>query len=75
MSLSWQPRALIAQAAFAERGADVSADGRWIAYQSDESGTFQINLRPFPAVDRGRWQVPGEGGRLPIWGPNGRELF
>jgi len=70
-----QPRALIAQPSFAERSGDVSPDGRWIAYQSDESGTFQIYVRPFPAVDQGRWQVSGEGGRLPIWGPNGRELF
>ena len=70
-----QPGALIAQASFAERGGDVSPDGRWIAYQSDESGTFQIYVRPFPAVDQGRWQVSGEGGRLPIWGPKGRELF
>jgi serine/threonine-protein kinase len=66
---------LIAQKAFAERSGDVSPDGRWIAYQSDESGTFQIYVRPYPAVDNGRWQVSGEGGTLPRWAPNGRELF
>jgi serine/threonine-protein kinase len=68
-------RALVAQSQFAERSGDVSPDGRWIAYQSDESGSFQIYVRPFPAVDQGRWQLSGEGGRSPLWAPSGRELF
>jgi Tol biopolymer transport system component len=70
-----QPRPLIAQPQFAERSGDVSPDGRWLAYQSDESGPYQIYVRPFPTVDAGRWQVSGEGGTLPRWSPNGRELF
>jgi Tol biopolymer transport system component len=70
-----QPRALIAQASFAERGGDVSPDGKWIAYYSDESGTFQVYVRPYPDVNSGRWQVSGDGGILPKWSPNGRELF
>jgi serine/threonine-protein kinase len=70
-----QPRPVIAHPQFAERGGDVSPDGRWIAYYSDESGTFQVYVRPFPAADSGRWQVSSDGGSLPQWSPNGRELF
>jgi serine/threonine-protein kinase len=70
-----RPQTLIGQKMFAERSGDVSPDGRWIAYQSDESGVFQIYVRPYPAVDGGRWQVSGDGGALPRWAPNGRELF
>jgi serine/threonine-protein kinase len=60
---------------FRERNAEISPDGRWIAYQSDESGGFQVYVRPFPAVDNGRWQVSTTGGGKPFWNRNGRELF
>ena len=49
--------------------------GRWIAYYSDESGAFQVYVRPFPNVDSGRWQVSTDGGSLPTWSHNGHELF
>jgi len=52
----------------------VSADGRWIAYQSNLSGRWEVYVQPFPELD-GRWQVSTEGGVSPIWHPNGRELF
>jgi len=59
-----------------ERSADLSPDGRWIAYQSDESGIDEIYVRPFPNVNDGRWQISaGDGGRFPVWARNGRELF
>ena len=60
---------------FLERNAELSPDGRWIAYQSDESGRFEIYVRPFPRVDDGRWQISTGGGTHPLWGPDGRELF
>jgi serine/threonine-protein kinase len=41
----------------AEINGEISPDGRWIAYQSNESGTDEIYVRPFPAVDAGKWQV------------------
>jgi serine/threonine-protein kinase len=65
----------LVQTSFSERNADVSPDGRWIAYESNESGQFEIYIRPFPQVDAGRWQVSAGGGTRPLWARNGRELF
>ena len=53
----------------------VSPDGRWIAYQSDESGQPAVYVRPFPNVDEGKWQVSQGAGFSPVWSPDGRELF
>jgi serine/threonine-protein kinase len=60
---------------FNEGFADISPDGKWIAYQSDESGQHEIYVRPFPDVDDGRWQISQNGGAAPIWGVTGQELF
>jgi Tol biopolymer transport system component/predicted Ser/Thr protein kinase len=51
-----------------------SPDGRWIAYQSDESGKFEVYVRPFPGPG-GKSQISNAGGQLPVWSRNGRELF
>jgi len=53
----------------------VSHNGRWIAYTSDESGQTQIYVRPFPEVDTGHWQVSTNGGDSPLWSHDDRELF
>jgi Tol biopolymer transport system component len=53
----------------------VSPDGRWLAYVSDESGSNEVYVRPFPDVTSARWQVSLNGGTLPVWARNGRELF
>jgi serine/threonine-protein kinase len=53
----------------------ISPDGRWLAYQSDDSGRAEVYVRPFPAVDQGLWQISTGGGGEPRWAPNGRELF
>jgi serine/threonine-protein kinase len=60
---------------FTELSPAVSPDGRWIAYTSDESGTSEVYVRPFPATGGGRWQVSNGGGSSPRWSPAGRELF
>jgi serine/threonine-protein kinase len=59
----------------AEMNADLSPDGHWLAYQSSESGRFEVYVRPFPNVDNGRWQVSTNGGSRPVWSRNGKELF
>jgi hypothetical protein len=48
--------------------------GRWIAYQSDESGRDEVYVRSFPEPGS-RYRVSSSGGRAPRWGPDGRELF
>jgi Tol biopolymer transport system component/predicted Ser/Thr protein kinase len=51
-----------------------SPDGHFIAYASDESGRWEIYVRPYPGPG-GRWQISTEGGTEPAWNPKGRELF
>jgi len=64
------------QTPFNETASAISPDGRWIAYTSDESGLFQVYVRPFPNVDDGKWQISTDGGQEPLlWGPESRELF
>jgi serine/threonine-protein kinase len=60
---------------FAQLDPQVSPDGRWLAYQSDESGRFEIYVRPYPNVEAGRWQVSTGGATSPRWSANGLELF
>jgi serine/threonine-protein kinase len=58
-----------------ERNGVVSPDGRWLAYESDSSGRFEIYVRPFPDVDAGHWLISTAGGTRPLWAPKTRELF
>ena len=60
---------------FDERNAELSPDGRWMAYQSNESGRYEIYVRPFPNVDDDRITVSNAGGGKPVWSRDGRELF
>jgi serine/threonine-protein kinase len=69
-----RPQPLV-QTPFMERNGDISPDGRWLAYESNESGQFEIYVRPFPNVNDGRWQVSTGGGTTPVWNRSGRELF
>jgi eukaryotic-like serine/threonine-protein kinase len=65
----------LVQTPFTERNAEISPDGRFLAYESNESGPNEIYVRPFPEVERGRWQVSTGGGTQAAWARNGRELF
>jgi len=58
---------------FNEGGAVFSPNGRWLAYVSDESGRYEVYLRPYPGPG-GKRQISAEGGREPVWARNG-ELF
>jgi serine/threonine-protein kinase len=70
-----QLRPLLATTA-SELNGEVSPDGRWLAYESDQAGQFEIYVRPFPDTDAGGpWQVSTGGGRQALWARNGRELF
>jgi serine/threonine-protein kinase len=66
---------LLLKEKYHEAQPQISPDGRYMAYTSNESGQNQIYVRPFPQVEGGRWQVSTTGGDSPLWSPNGRELF
>ena len=55
--------------------AQVSPDARWIAYTTNESGTFQVFVQSFPDPNGGKWQISAEGGVEPKWRRDGRELY
>jgi serine/threonine-protein kinase len=58
-----------------EKAAALSPDGRWLAYESTETGRNEIYVRPFPNVDDGKWLVSTGGGINPRWAHSGQELF
>jgi hypothetical protein len=64
----------LVQTPFNENDGIVSPDGRWLAYEAADSGTFQIHVRPFPDVSSGHW-LASTSGRHPLWARNARELF
>ena len=64
----------LVQSPFNERNGIVSPDGRWLAYEANDSGRFEIYVRPFPDVNSGHWQVSTNGGTRPIWTRSGQEL-
>ena len=59
---------------FNEQQGVFSPDGKWVAYQSDQSGQFEIYVRPFPGAG-GQSQVSAGGGDSPRWRPDGKELY
>ncbi len=62
-----------------ERTPTFSPDGRWLAYTSNESGTYQVYVRASSDKSRpdrgGKWQISNAGGAYPVWSSNGHELF
>jgi serine/threonine-protein kinase len=53
-----------------------SPDGRWMAFASDESGAYEVYVRPFPeTAGGGKWQISSGGGKVPIWSRDGKNLF
>ena len=53
----------------------LSPDDRWLAYDSWETGSVHVHVRPFPDVNAARWQVSTAGGGFPLWARGGEELF
>ena len=70
------------QTEFSEAWGQLSADGRWMVYESDESGRLEVYVQSFSA-DRsgatsgpgGKWQISTSGGEEPKWRRDGKELF
>ena len=65
----------LVQSPFSERNGIVSPDGRWLAYEANDSGRYEISVRPYPDVTSGHWQVSTTGGTRPLWARSGQELF
>jgi eukaryotic-like serine/threonine-protein kinase len=59
---------------FNEDNSKLSPDGRWLAYQSNESKRNEIYVMTFP-MPGGKWQISSGGGRFPVWSRDGRELY
>jgi Tol biopolymer transport system component len=62
------------QTSFHEYGGRFSPDGRWLAYNSMESGKFEIFVRPFPSGDR-KWKISTNRSSSARWSPDGKELL
>ncbi len=75
MSISgkFQPKPLIVTPAY-DGGAQLSPDGHWLLYQSNESGQPEIYVRRYPALDR-QWQVSEGGGVQPRWSSTSAEIY
>jgi dipeptidyl aminopeptidase/acylaminoacyl peptidase len=54
--------------------AQFSPDGKFIAYESNESGRFEVYAQAFP-TSGGKWQISTNGDAMPRWGRDGKELF
>jgi hypothetical protein len=59
---------------FTEQNGQFSPDGRWVAYETNESGRNEIVVQPFPELS-GKWQLSTGGGRQPRWRVDGKELY
>jgi serine/threonine-protein kinase len=64
---------VVLQTKSVERDAVLSPDGRWLAYESNSSGSYEVFVRTFGAGTQGNWQVSADGGTRPVWGRD--ELF
>ena len=64
----------VVQTALDQPGGEFSPDGRWLAYESNESGRFEVYAQPFPEAG-GKWQMSSAGGTQPRWRRDGRELY
>ncbi len=60
---------------YGEVAPEISPDGHWLLYLSDETGRFEAFVRPFPNVDDGKVQVSNSGANSPLWSRDGQELF
>ncbi|MGH9662040.1 MAG: TolB family protein, partial [Bryobacteraceae bacterium] len=69
-----KPRVYL-QTEFSESQGQVSPDGNYLAYNSNDTGRFEVYVRPFPDAARGRWQISTEGGLHPNWSRDGKELY
>src|SRR5262249_32089311 len=68
-----EPRA-VATTTFDDVAGQFSPDGRWVAYETNESGRFEVVVQSFPEPN-GKRAVSINGGTQPRWGSDGREIY
>jgi hypothetical protein len=69
-----RPAQMFLRTRAADGAPQLSPDGRWMAYASEESGRREIYVQAYPGPG-GRWQISSDGGNEPVWGASGKELF
>jgi len=75
LSLEGEPTArTLLEGPFTQSDGDISPDGRWLAYNSDESGEHEIFVQAFPELGK-KVQISTDGGRWPLWAPDGTQLY
>src|SRR4029079_2484034 len=74
MSLADRKSHLYLSTDFIETNARFSPDGKWVAYQSNDTGTMESYVAPFPPTGA-KWQGSSGGGSVPRWRHDGKELF
>jgi Tol biopolymer transport system component len=72
-SSDWQAKPFLLSKGYI-RNAQFSPDGKWVAYSSNETGTWEVYVSPFPSPNS-KWQVSRAGGEEPRWRRDGKELF
>ena len=68
-------RKLLLQEDYIEALPQISPDGHWLAYCSNETGQDEVFVRPFPDVENGQFQLSTRGAYAPLWSPDGKELY
>ena len=63
------------QSPFVETHGQISPDISWVAYASDESGRYEVYVQSFPSPEQGKWKISSNGGTMPRWRKDGKELF
>jgi eukaryotic-like serine/threonine-protein kinase len=74
MTATDRPPRVVADTPAQEALAQFSPDGRWVAYQTNESGRFEVVVQPFPDAGA-KWQISTAGGAAPRWSADGKELY
>ncbi len=75
MSLQGEPKAFtVLHDQFTKVEPDLSPDGRWMSYASNDTGRFEVYVTAFPKAGP-RWQVSTNGGQRPFWRGDGKELY
>jgi eukaryotic-like serine/threonine-protein kinase len=67
-------RPIVEVPATAQMSSRLSPDGKWIAYEANDSGAFEVYVEPFPRTGA-KTRVTTGGGQRPVWSSNGREIF